>query len=227
MALTTRAPMGSLLADDQIKLTGKATLNTSRGNTVKYTPGPEYAPPSKRSTPAPTKQTTSTASTSGGGAGAGGGGRGGPAPAAVATPPPPVLDLGAIRDALAAISANFRFKEGEMTAEQEAIQRALGYLTEQFAEGREAALTGLQSEAAGRGLLRSGLFLRAAGDTEEQFAREISRAQGDAGGRMAGIERNLANIKAQEQAQRANEARRLAQQQVGTQEAISRALQLV
>jgi hypothetical protein len=225
MALTTRAPMGSLLADDQIKLTGKANIQQGR-NTVKYTPGPEYAPPAKRSAPAPTPKTQATNSTAGGGSGGGGGG-GGPAPAAVATPPPPVLDLGAIRDALAAISANFRFKEGELTSEQEAIQRALGYLMEQFSEGREAAMTGLQSEAAGRGLLRSGLFLREAGDTEEQFARETSRAHADAGGRMAGIERNLANMKAQEQAQRANEARRLAQQQVGTQEAISRALQLV
>lgn len=225
---STRVP-GSLLPDDNIRLTGRTQLNRGNQGSVSYTPKKEYSPPSERSAPAKTTQPTQpTRSTSGGG---GGGGAQARADAVsggkMITPEPPVLDLQAIRDALAAISAQFDFQEGELTAEQEAARRGFKYLSETLGEQREAALGGLESEAAGRGLLRSGLFLQDSSDIEERSAEALARAQAERDARLRGIRRNLANLKAQERAKRANEARRLAQEQVGTKEATSRALELV
>lgn len=137
------------------------------------------------------------------------------------------LDLDAIRSALAAIAAQFDFQEGSLTAEQEAAKRAYGFLTEQFADQRSEALDRTRGEAAGRGLLRSGLFLRESGDVSERFAKSQSQAQAERDARLAAIANNIASLKAQEEAQKAETARNLAKEQVGTAEAIAQALQLV
>lgn len=176
-----------------------------------------------------TKTSSSTSGSSGGGSGGSGGGSGGggggsttPAPTKTAA-----LDLDAIRSALAAISASFNFQEGSLTAEQEAAKRAFGFLSEQFADQRAEGLTRVKGEAAGRGLLRSGLFLKESGNVSEQFSKAEAQAQAERDSRLRGIAANLANLKAQEEATKANEARRLAKEQVGTQEAIAAALKLV
>jgi hypothetical protein len=178
--------------------------------------------------PAPVSGGGSRAGGGAGGGGSAGGGAGGGGGSSTAAPTKTAaLDLDAIRSALAAISAQFNFQEGTLTAEQEAAKRAFGFLSEQFGEQRQEGLTAVKGDAAGRGLLRSGLFLRASGDVSERFSKAKSQAQAERDSRLRGIATNLANLKAQEEAQRAQEARRIATEQVGTQEAIAAALKLV
>jgi hypothetical protein len=140
---------------------------------------------------------------------------------------PPQLDLDAIRSALAAISARFNLQEGQLSAEDEATRRAFTFLDEQFADRKSEALTGIQSDAAGRGILRSGLFLRSQGRTSEGFAKQRSQALSERDARLRGISTTLANLAAQEETEKVERARALATEQVGTAEAIARAIKLV
>jgi hypothetical protein len=166
---------------------------------------------------------------SGRGGGGGGGGAGGAAggAAGTASAAAPFLDLNSIRSALAAISAAFDLQEGELTAQQEAARRAFGFLSEQFAEDRDQTLRATKGAAAGRGTLRSGLYLAETGRIGEAFAKQTAQAQAERDGRLRAIAGAITGIASQEKAHREQRARELAQEQVGTQEAIAKALKLV
>lgn len=137
------------------------------------------------------------------------------------------LDLLEIRQALAAISAKANLARGGLVAQRGATNRGFQMLDEQMGDARLDALVGAKSGAAGRGLLRSGLFLRETGDIAEDFAQQRAGAVAERNARLREIAAQLSGITAQEKADRASTARQLARAQVGPKGDIARALKLV
>ena len=161
----------------------------------------------------------------GGGAGARGsaGGAGG----GRASAPERSLDLDEITAALEAISAMFNLQEGELTAEQQAARQAFDFLKQGLLGAERRAIDQTTNQAAGRGILRSGLYLTETGRIKEDVAGQINQARAEKLARERAIQQRLAGLDTAEAAQRAQEARRIAKEQVGTKEAIARALELV
>lgn len=175
--------------------------------------------PSSSPAPAP----TGSGSTGGGG----GGGGGTPGRVAPATPAPtPELDVEEITAALDAISAMFNFQKGELTTEQEAALRGFDFLKTRLLQNRERAEEATTDQAAGRGLLRSGLYLREVGRLGSETASNIAQARAEKNAKVQAISRAVGNLEAQEEAERVAQARSLAREQVGTKEAIAQALKL-
>jgi hypothetical protein len=140
---------------------------------------------------------------------------------------PSSLDIEEIKSALAAITARTNLTRGSLEDERGSVNRAFGFLRERLGKQRGDELRGFKSEASGRGILRSGLFLRGSGRISENYAKAESEAVADRDARLRGIASSLSQLTAVEKAERAAEARRLAKEQVGTKEAIAKALQLV
>ena len=179
-------------------------------------------------TPAPSTSTPTRATTSGLSSGAAS--AVGAAPSPSADPRPGggrALNLDEINAALEAISAMFAAQEGELTAEQQAARQAFQFLRDSIFRSRDLALEQQLGDFAGRGIARSGIALEQQARLAEQASTQVSHAQAQKAARERAIERQIATLEATEERQRAEEARRLANEQVGTQEAIARALQLV
>lgn len=203
-----------------------------------WTPAPVPAP--VPTTPADEIDTATTISPQpsgpggSGGSGGSGGRRGGGSatpPAAKtprAVPPPPrQLDMGEITAALDAISAMFDLQTGELSAEMQAARQAFDFLKQGLLGAQERAIEQTRNVAAGRGILRSGLFLNETGRLQEKAAGQINQAAAARAARERAIQQRISGLSAAEAAQRAQEARRIAKEQVGTKEAIARALELV
>lgn len=150
-----------------------------------------------------------------------------PAPAAVAPKPESQFDLEEIQAALNSITAGFNIQEGQLGSEQSDLGRAFQFLLQRLNEARGQALESTQSVAAGRGLLRSGLYLNRVGEVSEDFAEERSQAQADRDARLRGIAAELGGLTQQEKAQRAARARELLRQQLATKDEAAQVLRLV
>lgn len=231
MAITTRVPRGSLLPDDQIKLYGEATLPTNTGATVNYTPGAEYAPPSIRHAVRTISQAPAVNAVTGQALFAGGGGGGGGAVAGT----PAVerrkfledFELEEIESALAAINAKFGREETGLENQQNAIARAFTLLSDQFGEQETRQLDLSKERAAGGGRIRSGLFLNEQADIADEFADRLTRARAEKSAQLSPIEQALATLEARREEAREQRARQIAQQRLGTREAMAQAIGLV
>lgn len=182
--------------------------------------------PSRPPTPSPRTKTPSysVGSRGGGGGGGGGGGSSTPAPP---TNPLAGLDLDEIRAALDAISGMFELQRGNLSVEQENALNAFNMLKERINLAQTAAVDQARSSAAGRGLLRSGLYLNTVADIGEEAADQLTQATAERAARQRAIQQQIAGLTAQEKAERMARARQLAREQVGTKEAIAAALELV
>lgn len=164
-------------------------------------------------------------------AGGGGGGGGAPAPAAAARTPTPEelskFNIDEITAALNALSSVFGLKRGELETDQEAAGRFFNILRRGLLENQDLLEESTTDEAAGKGILRSGLYLNRIGEIGEQTAEQLAQARKDRDARLAAISRSLGGLKSQEEAERAVTARNLAKEQLATKEQLSQALQLV
>lgn len=231
MATSTRVP-GSLLPDDQIKLYGKATLPTSTGATVNYTPGQEYAPPSIRHAVRTISQAPAVNAVTGNALFVGGGGGGGGGAAGGAAQPAPRkfledFELEEIESALAAINAQFGREGTGLENQKNAISRAFTLLSDQFGEQETRQLDLSKERAAGGGRIRSGLFLNEQADIADEFADRLTRARAEKDAQLSPIQQALATLEARREEAREQRARQIAQQRLGTREAIAQALGLV
>jgi hypothetical protein len=136
------------------------------------------------------------------------------------------LDLSEIRDALKAISGQYGLQRGQLEAQREDAKTNAHRALKKLDSARRDELTGLSSRAAGSGLLRSGLAVKDTGRIGEQFAQAKSGVRQDRATALRAIQGNLSGLRATEKAARAAKARELARGQVGTKEAIARALKL-
>lgn len=147
-----------------------------------------------------------------------------------ATPIPSLrsnFDLEEIQAALTALSSVFNLQEGQLEVERDQIGRLFENLQRSIFDARDEAIEQDTNLAAGRGILRSGLYLKHIGRLGEATSEQIAEARGERDARLQGIARQLGGLEAQEQAERAVTARNLAQNQLATKEQLARALQLV
>jgi hypothetical protein len=137
------------------------------------------------------------------------------------------LDLAEIRQALAAISGSFKLQRGEYQGNMRSAKSGAKRALEALKRSNKESVRSFQSGAAGAGLLRSGLALKDVGNINQSFAEGRSEVISNRDNTLRTLQGNLSTLKAQETAARATKARELARTQVGTQEAIARALKLV
>lgn len=177
--------------------------------------------------PAPSPVRYSGGSGGGGGGGAGGGGStASPAPA----PPPKTLDrfqLDEIEAALSAISARYDYERQGLSNQQSAIGRAFELLMDQMDEDEKRALFENKARSGGSGRIRSGLFLKDQARIDDAFADQAVRARAERDSKLSPIQQALGSLAARRDAERAAEARAIAREMLGTQEAIAQALELV
>jgi len=121
----------------------------------------------------------------------------------------------------------FELQRGSLSVEQENALNAFNMLKERIDLAQTAAVDQARSAAAGRGLLRSGLYLNTVADIGQQSSDQLAQATAERVARERAIQQQIAGLTAQETAERTAKARELARQQVGTKEAIAAALELV
>jgi len=224
MALTTRIP-GALIEDPYVapKTTSQTggrgsgrTTRLTRSRATTSAPAPRIAPPVSI---APVSRVGAAPAITAAPPAA--------APAAQVPVPASLFDVDEIRAALDAISSVFDLQTGELSEQQLAARRAFDFLRDNLLGARAEAIELTAGEAAGRGLLRSGLYLGEVGRISSQTAEQTAQARSERDARLAAIARQTAGLAAQEEAERAVAARQLAKQQLATKEQLAQVLKLV
>lgn len=171
--------------------------------------------------------TNPTPSTGGGGSGLSRAVSRAAAPALENSPALSAFQMDEINAALDAINARFGFEGQALGNERGGIERAFERLRAELAETQDQAQSELSSRAGGSGRIFSGFFLNDQARLADDFADQEERALAERNARLAPILQALGSLDARQEAARALEARTIAREMVGTQEAIAAALGLV
>lgn len=139
----------------------------------------------------------------------------------------PVFKLPEIPLNLAHIAARFERERIDLRNRKAAIARAFELLEADLAEQEAKELERSKELAAGRGRIRSGLFVEEQADVVDRFFDARTRGRADKESRITPIEQALSTIDARRAAAEADRVREVAQQQLAIQAQLAQMGQLV
>lgn len=139
----------------------------------------------------------------------------------------PVFELPEIPLNLAHIAARFERERIDLRNRKAAIARAFELLEADLAEQEAKELERSKELAAGRGRIRSGLFVEEQADVADRFFDARTRGRADKESRITPIEQALSTIDARRAAAEADRVREVAQQQLAIQAQLAQMGQLV
>jgi hypothetical protein len=114
--------------------------------------------------------------------------------------------------AMAAIEAQYGMTREQLLADKSMAGLAYQRLTSELTRARAAAGEVAEAGALQRGILQSGIYADQQGNLAQQFAEQRAAAQAERQQRITAINQSLAQLKAQQEAEKAAEAARIRRQ---------------
>lgn len=140
---------------------------------------------------------------------------------------PPAYDLTALEAMLAGLEAQYGLNREQLLAGEGEVANLYRFIVANLEAARTQAVGGVQEGHIRRGILRSGIAAENQARVENAFAQQQAQAAADRDQRLAQVALALQQLEASNQTQRTNTAVGFANSQIGTDEALAQALQLV
>ncbi len=128
---------------------------------------------------------------------------------------------------LAGLEAQYGLNREQLLAGEGEVANLYRFIVANLEAARTQAVGGVQEGHIRRGILRSGIAAENQARVENAFAQQQAQAAADRDQRLAQVALALQQLEASNQTQRTNTAVGFANSQIGTDEALAQALQLV